>query len=373
MTTIGQNSPATPVPSTARPSGVGSRPASPRIGTSVPSEVVLARRRSATLGVQAGRVEREADAPAERERERPAERAARERRRGTCFSTTSRPAKKKRNTSPKFERNVMYWSTSPSRAPAGRSGSRARSRPRPSAARRGGGCARGRAERRRGEHEHERAQVGRRHCQEREARLMLDGSLDPVANDRTDALRFARGLRSCAHCSLFVRGRGDAAAEGRAQPADDLARRPQVARAPRRPDDVVASSARWRSSPVTPSRPRRSTVGGSTIIQPLLVTTVIFALPLGYFLTHQHVGKREVIGALVIIFGLGIFAYFGDPAGGNENAPNNEWADSRSKDPRRESVLSLLVFAGRNGGRPLRSGPPRMAPSPASSSACRPR
>ena len=46
--------------------------------------------------------------------------------------------------------------------------------------------------------------------------------------------------------------------------------------------------------------------GRLAIIQPLLVTTVIFALPLGYFLTHQHVGKREVIGALVIILGLGI-------------------------------------------------------------------
>jgi len=66
--------------------------------------------------------------------------------------------------------------------------------------------------------------------------------------------------------------------------------------------------------------------GRLAIIQPLLVTTVIFALPLGYLLTHQHVGKREVIGALVIIVGLGVFAYFGDPAGGNENAPNNEWA-----------------------------------------------
>jgi uncharacterized membrane protein len=66
--------------------------------------------------------------------------------------------------------------------------------------------------------------------------------------------------------------------------------------------------------------------GRLSIIQPLLVTTVIFALPLGYLLTRQHVGRREVIGAIVIIIGLGLFAYFGDPAGGNENAPNSEWA-----------------------------------------------
>ena len=66
--------------------------------------------------------------------------------------------------------------------------------------------------------------------------------------------------------------------------------------------------------------------GRLSIIQPLLVTTVIFALPLGYFLTSQHVGRREVIGAIVIIIGLGLYAYFGDPAGGNTSAPNNEWA-----------------------------------------------
>src|SRR3954454_12618507 len=65
--------------------------------------------------------------------------------------------------------------------------------------------------------------------------------------------------------------------------------------------------------------------GRLSIIQPLLVTTVIFALPLGYFLTRQHVGMREVIGAVVIIVGLALFAYFGDPASGKENAPGGQW------------------------------------------------
>ncbi len=66
--------------------------------------------------------------------------------------------------------------------------------------------------------------------------------------------------------------------------------------------------------------------GRLVIIQPLLVTTIVFALPLGYFLTRQHVGRREVLGAIVILVGLGLFAYFGDPAGGNDNAPGGEWA-----------------------------------------------
>jgi drug/metabolite transporter (DMT)-like permease len=65
--------------------------------------------------------------------------------------------------------------------------------------------------------------------------------------------------------------------------------------------------------------------GRLSIIQPLLVTTVIFALPLGYFLTKQHVGRREIVGAFVIIMGLALFAYFGDPASGKENAPSSEW------------------------------------------------
>lgn len=66
--------------------------------------------------------------------------------------------------------------------------------------------------------------------------------------------------------------------------------------------------------------------GRISIIQPLLVTTVIFALPLGYFLTRQHVGRREVLGAIVIVIGLALYAYFGDPADGGDTAPNSEWA-----------------------------------------------
>jgi drug/metabolite transporter (DMT)-like permease len=87
--------------------------------------------------------------------------------------------------------------------------------------------------------------------------------------------------------------------------------------------------------------------GRLVIIQPLLVTTVIFALPLGYLLTKQHVGKREVVGALVIVLGLVLFTYFGDPAGGRDNAPNSEWAITIAV----LSVVSvgLLAFGGRGG------------------------
>lgn len=66
--------------------------------------------------------------------------------------------------------------------------------------------------------------------------------------------------------------------------------------------------------------------GRLAIVQPLLVTTVVFALPLGYLITQQEVGRREVAGALVVVLGLALFAIFGQPSSGNDNAPNDEWA-----------------------------------------------
>jgi drug/metabolite transporter (DMT)-like permease len=87
--------------------------------------------------------------------------------------------------------------------------------------------------------------------------------------------------------------------------------------------------------------------GRLAIIQPLLVMTIVFALPLGYVLTGQHVGRRELVGAAVIVVGLAAFALFGDPAGGRENAPGSEWAVAIA-------VLGaicvvLLMFGGRGG------------------------
>ena len=66
--------------------------------------------------------------------------------------------------------------------------------------------------------------------------------------------------------------------------------------------------------------------GRLSVIQPLLVSSVVFVLPLGYFLTSQRVGRREVSGAVAIVLGLGLFVIFGDPAGGNTNASDGQWA-----------------------------------------------
>ena len=85
--------------------------------------------------------------------------------------------------------------------------------------------------------------------------------------------------------------------------------------------------------------------GRVSIIQPLLVTSVIWALPLGYFMTGQRITRRLVNGAVVIVVGLAIFASFADPAAGVDDAPLSDWI---------ASILvigalcaSLLLFANR--------------------------
>jgi drug/metabolite transporter (DMT)-like permease len=85
--------------------------------------------------------------------------------------------------------------------------------------------------------------------------------------------------------------------------------------------------------------------GRVSIIQPLLVTTVIWALPLGYFITQQTVGLREVIGAAIIVFGLALFALFGDPAAGVSNAPTADWVTAILVIG--AACAALLLFANR--------------------------
>jgi drug/metabolite transporter (DMT)-like permease len=66
--------------------------------------------------------------------------------------------------------------------------------------------------------------------------------------------------------------------------------------------------------------------GRLAVVQPLLVTTIVFALPLGYLLTNQVIHRREVLGAAIVVLGLAIFTVVGDAADGNDNAPAREWA-----------------------------------------------
>ena len=60
--------------------------------------------------------------------------------------------------------------------------------------------------------------------------------------------------------------------------------------------------------------------GKLVVVQPLMVTTIVWALPLGYWLTSQQVVRRQVLGAGVVVVGLAMFVLVGDPNAGVDDA-----------------------------------------------------
>jgi drug/metabolite transporter (DMT)-like permease len=93
--------------------------------------------------------------------------------------------------------------------------------------------------------------------------------------------------------------------------------------------------------------------GRVAIIQPLLVTSVIWALPLGYFLTNQTITRRHILGAAIVVAGLVIFASIGDPAGGVDNAPGSAWLSAFLI---LGAVCVCLMLFGRRGGSAAKAG-----------------
>lgn len=86
--------------------------------------------------------------------------------------------------------------------------------------------------------------------------------------------------------------------------------------------------------------------GQLAIVQPLLVTTIVFALPLGYLLTNQVVNRAEVGAAALVVLGLAAFTTFGQEDTGRDDAPTREWAITLGL----FSVVALaLVLRGRRG------------------------
>lgn len=63
--------------------------------------------------------------------------------------------------------------------------------------------------------------------------------------------------------------------------------------------------------------------GRLVVIQPLLVMTIVFALPLGRRLTGQTVVRRQVYGAIAVVIGLSLFVMVGDPSDGVDVPSSN--------------------------------------------------
>jgi drug/metabolite transporter (DMT)-like permease len=65
--------------------------------------------------------------------------------------------------------------------------------------------------------------------------------------------------------------------------------------------------------------------GRLAVVQPLLVASVVFALPLGARLTGQRVRRVDVGAALLVTAALVAFLTIADPSGGRDDAPLGEW------------------------------------------------
>jgi len=89
--------------------------------------------------------------------------------------------------------------------------------------------------------------------------------------------------------------------------------------------------------------------GSLLLVQPLLVTTLLFALPLEAMRRRRPVGRRDLAWALVLAACLAVFVVVGEPTAGIDRAPLHRWL------PVGSVLLILLVgcvvLAGRRDGR----------------------
>lgn len=74
--------------------------------------------------------------------------------------------------------------------------------------------------------------------------------------------------------------------------------------------------------------------GSLLLVQPLLVTTLPFALPLGAALAHRRLSRSNWTWAVVLTVSLAGFVYLGNASAGIDSAPFRDW------------ILPLIVIGG---------------------------
>ena len=66
-------------------------------------------------------------------------------------------------------------------------------------------------------------------------------------------------------------------------------------------------------------------IGRLAVVQPLLVASVVFAVPLGVRLSGQRVTRGEVAAAALVVVALVGFLSIASPSGGRSEAPPSDW------------------------------------------------
>jgi drug/metabolite transporter (DMT)-like permease len=66
-------------------------------------------------------------------------------------------------------------------------------------------------------------------------------------------------------------------------------------------------------------------IGRIVVVQPLLATAVVFALPLGARLDKRRLTRREIVGAAAVVGGVASFVVVANPTGGVDNPELSVW------------------------------------------------
>lgn len=93
-------------------------------------------------------------------------------------------------------------------------------------------------------------------------------------------------------------------------------------------------------------------IGRLAVVQPLLVSSLVFALPLGARLTGQRVRRLDVGAALLVVLALVAFLTVANPSGGRDDAPVGEWLIAGGACV---FVCVPLVLLGKRGPAPRRA------------------
>ena len=93
-------------------------------------------------------------------------------------------------------------------------------------------------------------------------------------------------------------------------------------------------------------------IGRLAVVQPLLVTSVVFALPLGMMLTGLRAHRTDLAAAVLVVIAVVGFLLISRPDGGRNEAPLGDWVAAMAVCG---AVCLPLVLAGRRGPAPRRA------------------
>lgn len=93
-------------------------------------------------------------------------------------------------------------------------------------------------------------------------------------------------------------------------------------------------------------------IGRLAVVQPLLVTSLVFALPLGAWLTGQRIGRSDVAAAMLVVAALVAFLTVANPSGGRHGAPVGDWLVAAAACG---AACAPLVVLGHGGPAPRRA------------------